>query len=421
MTSGLKLGNITRIAGAAALPAAMLILVALMVIPVSPLILDISFVANIMISLLVLMVAMKAQKPLDFSSFPTVLLFATLFRLGLNVASTRVVLGPRAPGQAAAGHVIEAFGQVLIGGDYVVGLFVFAILMIINMIVITKGAGRVSEVSARFTLDALPGKQMAIDADLNAGLITPDEAKARRIEVSHRSRFLWRDGRCVEVREGRRRRRPADPVRQHHRRPDPRPFSHGLTLGPKRRRPMCCWRSATHWSRRSRRCCCRSPPPRSSPASARQGQDLTGQIGSQFASHRTWTAVAASPFCSASCPACPQIIILPAAAIAGCMAWKMWQGRASCRPPAARRGPEPVDPSRIGWDGGHRQYAGDDRHRLWPGAAGRRTQGRRADGPDHRHSAPAVEGARLRRPAGKGAATICQHARQRLSHLVSPG
>ena len=181
MTADFNLRNVARFASISALPAGMLILVGLMVIPVSPLILDISFVANIMISLLILMVALQASKPLDFSAFPTVLLLATLFRLALNVASTRVVLVHGHEGTSAAGHVIEAFGQVLIGGDYVVGLFVFFVLMIINLIVITKGAGRVSEVSARFTLDALPGKQMAIDADLNAGLLTPEEAKARRV------------------------------------------------------------------------------------------------------------------------------------------------------------------------------------------------------------------------------------------------
>ena len=172
-----------------ALPVAMLMLVVLMVVPIPAFLLDIFFVINIMISLAVLMVALNAQKPLDFSTFPTVLLFATLLRLGLNVASTRVVLVHGHEGEAAAGHVIEAFGTFLIGGDYVVGIFVFAILMIINMIVITKGAGRVSEVSARFTLDALPGKQMAIDADLNAGLMTPEEAKARRVEVSTEADF----------------------------------------------------------------------------------------------------------------------------------------------------------------------------------------------------------------------------------------
>src|SRR6478735_5330086 len=173
----------------AALPFAILLLVVLMVVPIPAFMLDVFFIMNITISLAVLMVALNAQKPLDFSAFPTVLLFATLFRLGLNVASTRIVLVHGHEGESAAGHVIEAFGTFLIGGDYVVGLLVFSILIIINMIVVTKGAGRVSEVSARFTLDALPGKQMAIDADLNAGLITPDEARARRVEVSTEADF----------------------------------------------------------------------------------------------------------------------------------------------------------------------------------------------------------------------------------------
>lgn len=173
----------------AALPLAILLLVVVMVVPIPAFLLDVFFVANIAISLAVLMVSLNAQKPLDFSAFPTVLLFATLFRLGLNVASTRIVLVHGHEGESAAGHVIEAFGSFLIGGDYVVGIFVFAILMIINLIVVTKGAGRVSEVSARFTLDALPGKQMAIDADLNAGLITPDDAKKRRVEVATEADF----------------------------------------------------------------------------------------------------------------------------------------------------------------------------------------------------------------------------------------
>lgn len=171
------------------LPLAILLLVVLMVVPVPSTVLDLGFIINITISLAVLMVALNVAKPLDFSSFPTVLLLATLFRLALNVASTRVVLVDGHMGPASAGHVIEAFGNFLIGGDYIVGIFVFAVLMIINLVVITKGAGRVSEVSARFTLDALPGKQMAVDADLNAGLITPDEAKARRIEVSTEADF----------------------------------------------------------------------------------------------------------------------------------------------------------------------------------------------------------------------------------------
>ncbi|RJF93232.1 flagellar biosynthesis protein FlhA [Sphingomonas cavernae] len=170
-------------------PLATLLIVGLMVVPIPAVILDIGFITNIVISLAVLMVALNAAKPLDFSAFPTVLLFATLLRLSLNVASTRVVLVSGHEGPDAAGHVIEAFGSFLIGGDYAVGIFVFAILMIINLVVITKGAGRVSEVSARFTLDALPGKQMAIDADLNAGLLTPDEAKARRQEVATEADF----------------------------------------------------------------------------------------------------------------------------------------------------------------------------------------------------------------------------------------
>jgi len=173
----------------AVLPIAILLLVSLMVVPIPAAFLDIGFVANIMISLAVLMVALNVAKPLDFSSFPTVLLFTTLLRLALNVASTRVVLVNGHEGSDAAGHVIEAFGSFLIGGDYAVGIFVFMILMIINLIVITKGAGRVSEVSARFTLDAMPGKQMAIDADLNAGLLTPEEAKTRRAEVSTEADF----------------------------------------------------------------------------------------------------------------------------------------------------------------------------------------------------------------------------------------
>src|SRR3954470_11568714 len=173
----------------AVLPLATLMMVVLMVVPVPAALLDVGFITNITVSLAVLMVALNVARPLDFSSFPTVLLFTTLLRLALNVASTRVVLVHGHEGASAAGHVIEAFGSFLIGGDYAVGIFVFAILMIINLVVITKGAGRVSEVSARFTLDAMPGKQMAIDADLNAGLLTPDEAKARRQEVATEADF----------------------------------------------------------------------------------------------------------------------------------------------------------------------------------------------------------------------------------------
>ena len=164
------------------------------------------------------MAAMNAPKPLDFSSFPSVLLFATLLRLALNVASTRVVLVHGHEGGAAAGNVIEAFGAFLIGGNFAVGLFVFLILMVINLVVVTKGAGRVSEVSARFTLDALPGKQMAIDADLAAGLMTADEARGAPARSRHRSRLLRLDGWCQQVREGRCHRRAADPRAQRDRR-----------------------------------------------------------------------------------------------------------------------------------------------------------------------------------------------------------
>ena len=171
------------------LPVAILMLMVMMVIPLPSFLLDIFFTTNILLSLLILMVSIHTFRPLDFSSFPTVLLFATILRLGLNVASTRIVLSAGHTGPDAAGKVIEAFGEFVIAGNYVVGIFVFAILIIINLVVITKGAGRVSEVSARFTLDAMPGKQMAIDADLNAGLLTSEEAKQRREDISKEADF----------------------------------------------------------------------------------------------------------------------------------------------------------------------------------------------------------------------------------------
>lgn len=179
----------TRQLGGLALPAGILVVVAMMVLPLPIALLDVFFVTNILISLLILMVALNTFKPLDFSSFPSILLLATIFRLALNVASTRIVLSEGHNGDAAAGKVIQAFGEFVIAGNFIVGLLVFAILVIINLVVITKGAGRVSEVSARFTLDAMPGKQMAIDADLNAGLMTPQEAKARRAEVAAEADF----------------------------------------------------------------------------------------------------------------------------------------------------------------------------------------------------------------------------------------
>jgi flagellar biosynthesis protein FlhA len=171
------------------MPIGILILVAMMVVPLPSILLDIFFVTNILVSLLILMVAMHTYRPLDFSSFPSLLLIATVLRLGLNLASTRIVLTEGHEGGAAAGEVIESFGKFVIAGNYAVGIFVFIILIIINLVVITRGAGRVSEVSARFTLDAMPGKQMAIDADLNAGVLTNEEAKIRREDISSESDF----------------------------------------------------------------------------------------------------------------------------------------------------------------------------------------------------------------------------------------
>jgi flagellar biosynthesis protein FlhA len=170
-------------------PVVVALMLALMVVPLPPVLLDVLFTFNIMLSVLVLLASVRAMRPLDLDSFPTVLLGATLLRLGLNIASTRVVLLHGHNGPGAAGNVIEAFGSFVVGGNYAVGMVVFAILVIINFVVVTKGAGRISEVSARFTLDAMPGKQMAIDADLNAGLITQEQAIARRQEVREEADF----------------------------------------------------------------------------------------------------------------------------------------------------------------------------------------------------------------------------------------
>lgn len=170
-------------------PVMVLATLAMIILPIPPLLLDMTFTFNIALSLVVLLVTVYTRRPLDFAAFPTVLLIATLLRLALNVASTRVVLLHGHEGPDAAGQVIDAFGSVVIGGNYAVGLVVFLILMIINFMVVTKGAGRISEVSARFTLDALPGKQMAIDADLNAGLIDQEQARTRRFEVTKEADF----------------------------------------------------------------------------------------------------------------------------------------------------------------------------------------------------------------------------------------
>ncbi|MDE1238426.1 flagellar biosynthesis protein FlhA [Vibrio aestuarianus] len=170
-------------------PIMVLATLAMVVLPIPAFLLDLFFTFNIALSMVVLLVTVYTRRPLDFAAFPSVLLIATLLRLALNVASTRVVLLYGHEGPGAAGNVIEAFGNVVIGGNYAVGLVVFLILMIINFMVVTKGAGRISEVSARFTLDALPGKQMAIDADLNAGLIDQEQARVRRFEVTKEADF----------------------------------------------------------------------------------------------------------------------------------------------------------------------------------------------------------------------------------------
>jgi flagellar biosynthesis protein FlhA len=303
------------------LPMAILALVVLMIVPVPSIVLDLGFIANIMLSLAVLMIALNAAKPLDFSAFPTVLLLATLFRLALNVASTRVVLVDGHLGPDAAGHVIEAFGAFLIGGDYIVGLLVFAVLMIINLVVITKGAGRVSEVSARFTLDALPGKQMAVDADLNAGLITPDEAKARRQDVATEadfygsmdgaSKFVKGDavagililfvnifgGLVLGV------------------------VSHDMSFGEAAKTyimlaigdALVAQVPALLLSIAAASIVTRVASP----------LDLSGQIGSQFGSPRAWGPVAAITGILAVLPGMPHLMLLAGAGVAGTLCWRL--------------------------------------------------------------------------------------------------
>lgn len=330
-----------------ALPAGILTLIVLMIVPVPAFVLDVSFVLNIALSLAILMAAMNAEKPLDFSSFPSVLLFATLLRLALNVASTRVVLVHGHEGEAAAGVVIESFGKFLIGGNFAVGIFVFLILMIINLVVVTKGAGRVSEVSARFTLDALPGKQMAIDADLAAGVMTADEAKARRREVATEadfygsmdgsSKFVKGDaiaamlilgvnivaGFCLGM------------------------ISHGLSAGEAAQTYitlaigdalvaqvpalLLSIAAATIVTRVS------------------DSRNLTGQIGGQFADPRTWLPVGVVMTAIGLIPAMPQTVFLPAAALAFWL-WHVLRQRRNLqdymRTPAVEP-PAFADPSRI--------------------------------------------------------------------------
>ncbi len=185
LSSWIEASNLKTLAG----PLLIIMILAMMVLPLPPFVLDLFFTFNIAVSIIVLMVSLYTRNPLDFAVFPTILLITTLLRLSLNIASTRVVLLEGHTGPDAAGKVIEAFGHFLVGGNYAVGLVVFIILVVINFVVITKGAGRIAEVSARFTLDAMPGKQMAIDADLNAGLIGEDEARKRRSAISQEADF----------------------------------------------------------------------------------------------------------------------------------------------------------------------------------------------------------------------------------------
>ncbi|CAJ0815737.1 MULTISPECIES: flagellar biosynthesis protein FlhA [Ralstonia] len=186
VSSFLRQGDYRSAAG----PVLIILILAMMVLPLPPFILDLLFTFNIALSIIVLLISMHTLRPLDFSSFPSILLITTLMRLSLNVASTRVVLMEGHTGPDAAGKVIEAFGHFLVGGNYTVGIVLFVILVIINFMVISKGAGRIAEVSARFTLDAMPGKQMAIDADLNAGLIREDEARKRRTTIAQEAEFF---------------------------------------------------------------------------------------------------------------------------------------------------------------------------------------------------------------------------------------
>lgn len=327
-----------------ALPAGILALIVLMIVPVPPVLLDVSFVLNIALSVAILMAAMNAAKPLDFSSFPSVLLFATLLRLALNVASTRVVLVHGHEGEAAAGHVIEAFGAFLVGGNFAVGLFVFLILMIINLVVVTKGAGRVSEVSARFTLDALPGKQMAIDADLAAGLLTAEEAKARRREIATEadfygsmdgaSKFVKGDaiaallilavniiaGFCLGM------------------------ITHGLSAG----------EAAEVYITLAvgDALVAQVPSLLLSIAAAvivtrvADTRDLAGQIGGQFADPRTWLPVAVILGAIGCIPAMPQSVFLPAAAGAGWL-WHELKKRQQRTQTKVEAPPPPPDPARI--------------------------------------------------------------------------
>ncbi len=324
-------------------PLFIVMVLSMMVLPLPPFVLDLLFTFNIAMALMVMMVASQMVRPLDFAAFPAVLLVTTLLRLSLNVASTRVVLLEGHTGPGAAGAVIESFGHFLIGGNFAVGIFVFLILVIINMVVVTKGAGRVSEVSARFTLDALPGKQMAIDADLAAGLLTADEAKARRREVATEadfygsmdgaSKFVKGDaiaallilavnilaGFCLGM------------------------ISHGLSAGEAAEKYITLAVGDALVAQ--------VPGLLLSIAAAvivtrvSDNRDLAGQIGGQLGNPGTWLPVAVILGAIGVIPAMPQTIFLPAAGLA---AW-LWHGlsKRAARPAPLAAAPPPPDPGRI--------------------------------------------------------------------------
>ena len=217
-----------------------LVILVILILPLPPVLLDLALAISIILSILILMTALFIHTPLEFSAFPTVLLIATMLRLALNLASTRLILSHGHEGGAAAGHVIEAFGNFVMSGNFVIGIIVFTILVIVNFVVITKGSGRIAEVAARFHLDAMPGKQMAIDADMSAGLIDENEARARRKTLEARRRLLRRHGRRLEVRARRRHRRPARRLHQRHRRHDHRHGAAGHVVCRRRRAPIRC-------------------------------------------------------------------------------------------------------------------------------------------------------------------------------------
>ncbi len=335
--------NLRGVPAAMALPIGIFALFALMVLPIPTVMLDVFFVLNIAITVAVLMVALNVRQPLDFSAFPSVLLFATLLRLALNVASTRVVLVNGHEGGNAAGEIIESFGQFLVGGNFAVGLFVFTILLIINMIVITKGAGRVSEVSARFVLDALPGKQMAIDADIAAGLITAEEARERRSQVTVEADFYGSmDGASKFVKGDAIAALLILAVN----------VIAGLALGMISHGLSAAEAGELYITLAvGDALVAQVPALLLSIAAAAivtrvsDKRDLTGQIGGQFSDPRGWLPVALILLAIGMVPAMPQMIFFPAAAIAGAIWWGLRQHKA--RPVEEKVQEEEVPPDRI--------------------------------------------------------------------------